>query len=479
MLYQRSNTVSGIPTDLIPEVDEDMPTERARLIACKVGDSPTLHRSNSLEGDNLVHSDDDDDETRPLDASSNSTAGMSIHRSGNRVKRTRFQVQRSVSINEPPVTAYDRGEVEMVKPKRLNGGRGYGRGQHVKSPSASNLLNKVKERIREKVFQSSEWPNAAAIMHEKRMRANDALNASLSSRKEFEALQTAHPAKKKNHFRSKTMGAESAVKYEVVIPNNDNEEPLPGDIRTAFIRRRSISEDTYDRQPCANMKQEVKQAHLVGSVQTEAKWFGSRLMKRSPRPMKKHMRAVSLDSAKMQKVGLETQGSVESSSSTVSSVRTMDSVGSSVASVRIDSDMMATAGPSQVLPELVLDDKAKETIMEVTTEEDEEDSDEYDEDGKKKTKPVPEVVFDEHGQTWDVYGAEFDPEILGHAIQKHLEKLMVRKIAEHQRAMSMQVTSSCQQEVNKEKDSASSKSTESSFWLRLLCLFRGRGEITG
>jgi hypothetical protein len=40
---------------------------------------------------------------------------------------------------------------------------------------------------------------------------------------------------------------------------------------------------------------------------------------------------------------------------------------------------------------------------------------------------VPDVVFDEHGQTWDVYGAEFDPEILGQAIQSYLEKIIRRK----------------------------------------------------
>jgi len=38
--------------------------------------------------------------------------------------------------------------------------------------------------------------------------------------------------------------------------------------------------------------------------------------------------------------------------------------------------------------------------------------------------PVQDVQFDEHGQTWDVYGAEFDPEILGQAIQAHLERTM-------------------------------------------------------
>ena len=37
---------------------------------------------------------------------------------------------------------------------------------------------------------------------------------------------------------------------------------------------------------------------------------------------------------------------------------------------------------------------------------------------------VHEVQYDEHGQTWDVYGAEFDPEILGQAIQTHLERIM-------------------------------------------------------
>ena len=37
------------------------------------------------------------------------------------------------------------------------------------------------------------------------------------------------------------------------------------------------------------------------------------------------------------------------------------------------------------------------------------------------------MVYDEHGQTWDVYGAEFDPVILGQAIQSYLEKIMARK----------------------------------------------------
>lgn len=49
--------------------------------------------------------------------------------------------------------------------------------------------------------------------------------------------------------------------------------------------------------------------------------------------------------------------------------------------------------------------------------------------GVKKTScAVREVVYDEHGQTWDVYGADFDPEILGQAIQAYLEKIMNKKL---------------------------------------------------
>jgi len=47
---------------------------------------------------------------------------------------------------------------------------------------------------------------------------------------------------------------------------------------------------------------------------------------------------------------------------------------------------------------------------------------------KKKICTVREVVYDEHGQTWDVYGADFDPEILGQAIQAYLEKIMNKKL---------------------------------------------------
>ncbi|XP_075421960.1 G protein-regulated inducer of neurite outgrowth 3 [Ascaphus truei] len=47
----------------------------------------------------------------------------------------------------------------------------------------------------------------------------------------------------------------------------------------------------------------------------------------------------------------------------------------------------------------------------------------------KQSKSVKDVVWDEQGMTWEVYGASMDPEALGIAIQNHLQ----RQIREHEK----------------------------------------------
>ncbi|XP_028650973.1 uncharacterized protein LOC114646798 [Erpetoichthys calabaricus] len=51
--------------------------------------------------------------------------------------------------------------------------------------------------------------------------------------------------------------------------------------------------------------------------------------------------------------------------------------------------------------------------------------------------PVKEVKWDEEGMTWEVYGASVDPEVLGHAIQKHLE-LQIEEATNRASALSQQ-----------------------------------------
>lgn len=51
----------------------------------------------------------------------------------------------------------------------------------------------------------------------------------------------------------------------------------------------------------------------------------------------------------------------------------------------------------------------------------EEEGEAGEEEGKEKGKGVHDVVWDEQGMTWEVYGASVDPESLGFAIQSHLQ----------------------------------------------------------
>ncbi|XP_006867823.1 PREDICTED: G protein-regulated inducer of neurite outgrowth 3 [Chrysochloris asiatica] len=52
----------------------------------------------------------------------------------------------------------------------------------------------------------------------------------------------------------------------------------------------------------------------------------------------------------------------------------------------------------------------------------------------KQSKRVRDVVWDEQGMTWEVYGASLDPESLGIAIQNHLQ----RQIREHEKLIKVQ-----------------------------------------
>lgn len=59
-----------------------------------------------------------------------------------------------------------------------------------------------------------------------------------------------------------------------------------------------------------------------------------------------------------------------------------------------------------------------------------------DEAAKQKKKSVHDVVWDEQGMTWEVYGASVDPESLGFAIQSHLQC----KIKEHEKLIIARTT---------------------------------------
>ncbi|CAJ1052449.1 LOW QUALITY PROTEIN: G protein-regulated inducer of neurite outgrowth 3 [Xyrichtys novacula] len=64
------------------------------------------------------------------------------------------------------------------------------------------------------------------------------------------------------------------------------------------------------------------------------------------------------------------------------------------------------------------------------------EEEEDDQSAKEKAKSVHDVVWDEQGMTWEVYGASVDPESLGFAIQSHLQC----KIKEQERKLIAQTS---------------------------------------
>uniref|UniRef100_A0A672YVR0 Si:dkeyp-123h10.2 n=1 Tax=Sphaeramia orbicularis TaxID=375764 RepID=A0A672YVR0_9TELE len=80
--------------------------------------------------------------------------------------------------------------------------------------------------------------------------------------------------------------------------------------------------------------------------------------------------------------------------------------------------------------------KTKETKSSKDKIKPERNEEEDDQSGKQKGKSVHDVVWDEQGMTWEVYGASVDPESLGFAIQSHLQC----KIKEQERKLMAQTS---------------------------------------
>ena len=130
--------------------------------------------------------------------------------------------------------------------------------------SPSVFFSKVKERIREKVYETSaEWPHMAAIVQERRQRAADAFEARMSIHRQNAALQGHGTGNEPethacDESSSGHKGRRVRIKSDQMVPHRASPSSSCGSstsnsfdkegAKSAF-RRRSISEDTYNRQP--------------------------------------------------------------------------------------------------------------------------------------------------------------------------------------------------------------------------------------
>lgn len=146
--------------------------------------------------------------------------------------------------------------------------------------SPSVFFSKVKERIREKVYETSaEWPHMAAIVQERRQRAADAFEARMSIHRQHAALQghgtanepevhTDEPSSSGHKGRRVRIKSDQTVHHRAspssscgsTTSNSFDKEGA----KSAF-RRRSISEDTYNRQPGASSQHPEDRGGVVCS----------------------------------------------------------------------------------------------------------------------------------------------------------------------------------------------------------------------
>ena len=517
MAYHRSHTLSTLPTHLVQEVDseheDELITERSKLI--QISDSP-LHTSGSTSNlDQLMASYSED-----------TTQDQDTHWNNGKGKRAKLLSKKSMSNPGNSSSNGTKTSTGGDTVKNGSGGRSKRLGRTPSTPSM--LLNRVKDRIREKVFQTStEWPYAAAIIQERRQRSVDAFEARVAkSRKSLDDIELEQVPLKDLHDNQKRTRMKSEPIPALVLTESDC-DISPAEVARLAFRRRSISEDTYDRRPClpiVKLDQPENKAGIICSNEDLQAIVGGG-KKKSPQVQKRS--------------SLEPQVSLESSSSTYSS-RSARSTrafsmeadlspservdlcalrGAESEDLNINLNIPGTSGYfSSQYPEVLKDTRPKgkrvsrseslhsgnsiNTLQNTSprgsknsivlsdrrcsdrsdyydkysqanpykgsgiesdgsVDNDCNSDDDDDDDDDDKPKAVPEIVFDEFGQTWDVYGAEFDPEAVGDAIQRHLVKLMTRKSEDSDTDQSNSGT-------------GKSRGRAGSFWLKFLCLFNNR-----
>ena len=516
-------TLSSIPPQLIPEVDNETDEdEETRLLR-----SPR-HQGLQVNQDKGEAS-TSADRSSPLHNAGQ--IGERVDEPSAKSKRTLFQQRRSITIST---------DEPLLPLKDMNSGR---RSPFSKSPtSPSAILAKFKERIQQSLFlTSTEWPSAAAILQDRRQKANveHAKAALQQQNQKKESIQMTELTKKRKRCkRSDTIGhaadenvldtdgkfGRCRMKSDPVVHLSQTkqtcdieDDTLPPEIelkntnaaRDAF-RRRSISEDTYDRLPTTFVK-ERKQT--IASAESGNPCMDNDLnsskssnsggvvcsnedlqdiltcYKMEKTPAVGPSRTVSVEVSKYPRQSCNSQSSYTTQSSRTSyisqtSVASLKSVKSDTSDSaycdnRYPSRLNSTNSSIHIYPEVILDSSKENPMAEsIENEEDiehqkeghhDQKDDTGDENKAEKLQQPPEIIFDELGQTWDVYGAEFDPEILGGAIQKHLEKLM-RRNEDKSKLCDSSGPSSNGESVH-ETYITESRSKSFVAWWRFLCLF--------
>ena len=237
-------------------------------------------------------------------------------------------------------------------------------------PASPSLLTRVKEHIRNHVLLPQ-----PAVMADLRQRAVEAFEASLSSERE--------PTDSRPWG---TKSCRASMDYQ------------DGVARRAAYRRRSISDDTHNRPLPAGLT--AAAALRTNSLNDDGVVCST-------------VDLLSIFKGSRTDVVVGSTGTSGNFTGT-SSVAT-DLSGASSANCESFADGLSSVGHNTTSRDINWASAA--TCM----------SDQQ----SDAQNAMPEVEYDEYGQTWDVYGADYDPEVLGAAIEKHLERIVSAYQCQH------------------------------------------------
>ena len=479
-LYHRSNTLSSLPLDALP-VTSSGAAERRRPLA-PIADSPVREaRTTSAEETPR------NEQTKPQMAPER----MSSARPGktsDSISAKRAQFCRKTSCNDLLLST-SAGGVRTPYPASATSG--------LASSTSGRLLTKVKERIRDTVLQTtSEWP---AVVQERRQRA--AIQYEIRAARLMADEQRA-----------------AAVAAETVTAGDRTERKASGDrkeeARVAFRRRRSLScEDAVTTMLDGKLRPPPGAAAASGSAASKAG--------KNERPQSSSnndITGIICSSKDLQSIielsrqagdekrtspihatgNIRTAGDVVSPTVVVLHELTVESSAGKCGRSSGDEQKEGVAAAVEVHVECAPDAAGATSSGGGAAKPINDDDDDRDlsqapkrtsgsgdaplttsrhsaesatasvsaaDRGAETTNEQPaDVVYDDRGQTWDIYGAELDVEVLGDAIQRHLQHIMLT--ATSIPGMSSQVAAVARMQTSKESaaiyDKAAAKERETS-----------------
>ena len=240
---------------------------------------------------------------------------------GQRIRPCAVQPRLAQSRASAPDRFMHQQHVDVVSTteRKHSGGGGHRSSQTRRlgrTPSSPSVLfSRVKERIREKVFETSaEWPHLAAIVQERRQRAADAFEARMTSMIQQQSMdaddgldevgQTNSAARRRvrirsdpvasHHHRTPSSGSTAGTPSGTTGTSSGVGDLFDRDGARSAFRRRSISEDTYNRQPGATARGSGPGGVVCSNDDLRAIVYEHK-QRRSPVPVKSQQKANSLE----------------------------------------------------------------------------------------------------------------------------------------------------------------------------------------